>query len=76
MNNSIVVDNVSKKYDISKLKKETQFRELLANIARRAIFRENKGTVEIWALKNISFTVKEGEIVGIIGRNGAGTSTC
>ena len=29
----------------------------------------------IWALKNVSFTVKQGEVVGIIGRNGAGKST-
>ena len=29
----------------------------------------------IWALKGVSFEVKEGEAVGIIGRNGAGKST-
>ena len=29
----------------------------------------------IWALKNISLTIKEGEILGIIGNNGAGKST-
>ena len=29
----------------------------------------------IWALKGVSFDVKQGEIVGIIGRNGAGKST-
>ncbi len=29
----------------------------------------------IWALRNITFEVKQGEVVGIIGRNGAGKST-
>src|SRR5712691_4706923 len=29
----------------------------------------------IWAIKDLSFEVKQGEVVGIIGRNGAGKST-
>jgi lipopolysaccharide transport system ATP-binding protein len=29
----------------------------------------------LWALKDVSFEVKQGEMVGIIGRNGAGKST-
>jgi lipopolysaccharide transport system ATP-binding protein len=33
------------------------------------------GVDTIWALRDISFTVKEGEVLGIIGRNGAGKST-
>jgi lipopolysaccharide transport system ATP-binding protein len=30
---------------------------------------------EFWALKNVSFEVRQGEVLGIIGRNGAGKST-
>jgi lipopolysaccharide transport system ATP-binding protein len=30
---------------------------------------------EFWALKHVSFEVKRGEVLGIIGRNGAGKST-
>ncbi len=30
---------------------------------------------EIWALRDVSFTVEQGEVLGIIGRNGAGKST-
>jgi lipopolysaccharide transport system ATP-binding protein len=29
----------------------------------------------IWALKGVSFEVKQGEVIGVIGRNGAGKTT-
>ncbi len=33
------------------------------------------GSEDFWALKDVSFEVKQGEVLGIIGRNGAGKST-
>jgi len=35
----------------------------------------NRDGETVWALKDVSFTVQQGEAVGIIGRNGAGKST-
>jgi lipopolysaccharide transport system ATP-binding protein len=35
----------------------------------------NREGETIWALKDVSFEVKQGEVLGIIGRNGAGKST-
>ena len=36
---------------------------------------DSLGDDEMWALRGVSFEVKQGEILGIIGRNGAGKST-
>lgn len=35
----------------------------------------NPSREDFWALKDVSFEVKQGEVIGIIGRNGAGKST-
>lgn len=41
----------------------------------QAIFRKQKTLERVHALKNINFSIKKGETVGIIGKNGAGKST-
>ncbi len=42
---------------------------------RRERNRQNDHASTIWALKDVSFEVKRGDIVGVIGRNGSGKST-
>lgn len=41
----------------------------------KRIFNKNRRSTKLQVLKNISFTVKRGEFLGIIGRNGSGKST-
>lgn len=65
MKKNIVVENVSKTYYL--FNRDYKIIQWL--------FNNGKSTSEKHVLKNISFTVNEGEVVGIIGCNGAGKST-
>lgn len=73
MAHSIVVENLSKQYRIGQLYRETMLRDALVNFVKHPLRKKQIET--IWALKEVSFAIKEGETFGIIGRNAAGKST-
>ena len=72
---AIRVENLSKCYQIYN-KPADRLKQSLCPRVQRLLGREPQQYFkEFWALKNVSFEVKKGETVGIIGRNGSGKST-
>ncbi len=67
--NAIEVKDVSMKFNLSKEKVDS-----LKEFVIKFLKRELKYN-EFWALKNVSFDVKKGDRVGVLGLNGAGKST-
>jgi lipopolysaccharide transport system ATP-binding protein len=53
----------------------SNFARKAVDVARGRQVVQGDTVEEYWALKNVSFEVRQGEVLGIIGRNGAGKST-
>lgn len=76
----IKVENLSKKYYLREEDPYVTLRESIKGYVEgftKAINgkRTSKNKDYFWAIKDISFEVRQGEVVGVIGRNGAGKST-
>ena len=69
MSIAIQSDHLSVRYNLSANRADS-LKEYLIRLVRGKLFYE-----EFWALKDISFSLEKGRVLGVIGHNGAGKST-
>ncbi|MEX0786704.1 MAG: ABC transporter ATP-binding protein [Dehalococcoidia bacterium] len=69
---AMVLDGVSKRYFINP-NRPWQLRDLITS--PRAVARQIFPREPFWAVRDVSLSVRRGEVVGIIGSNGSGKST-
>lgn len=72
---AIKVENLSKCYQIYDQPSDRLKQFVMPRLQRAMGMQPRQYYRDFWALKDVSFEVKKGETVGIIGRNGSGKST-
>lgn len=72
---AIKVENLSKCYQIYDQPHDRLKQSIYPRLQRLARKPPKQYFREFWALQNVSFEIKKGETVGVIGRNGSGKST-
>lgn len=72
---AIQIENLSKCYQIYEQPRDRLKQSLMPRFQRAIGIQPKQYYREFWSLKDISFEVKKGETIGVIGRNGGGKST-
>src|SRR5580692_5098064 len=80
---AIHVDSLGERYRIGARERYHTMRDRLTNalnaparwLSSNGAEASRNGPTHFWALRDVSFELKEGEVLGLIGRNGAGKTT-
>ena len=83
MTTAIQAEGLGKQYRIGQRERYGSLRDSIARVVSQPLrslrglttHRASAAASMLWALRDVSFSIQEGQIVGIIGRNGSGKST-